>query len=62
MSNRIKPGFFHSSAVQGSREARTELYTDVQRRSTGAADAVMCRESAGQPALLDGRADGGGVW
>ncbi len=40
----ISSDFFHLSAVQGSREERTELYTNVQRGSTGVAGVVMCQE------------------
>lgn len=53
--------FFRLSAVQGSSEARTELYKPVLQRSTGAADEVMCQESAGCLAMPGSRADGGGV-
>jgi len=37
----------HPDAVQGSGEARSELYIEVLRVSTAAADAVMRRKSAG---------------
>ena len=36
--------FLHLSVVQGSSEARTELYTEVLRKSTGSADKVIRQE------------------
>lgn len=57
-----QPESLRLDAVQGNSEARTELYSEVLRRSTGAVDDVMRQESGGLVAEPTSRPDGGGDW
>jgi len=57
-----KANYLQLDAVQGRREARTELYFTVQRRSTAVSDEVM-RQELWQSFVLCTKAgqSGGGV-
>jgi len=61
IKSNMPSNFSRLDAVQGSREARTEMYETVLRGSTGTADDAMRQECAGYLALPGNVADGGGV-
>ena len=57
----LRSNFIHLDAVQGNSEARTKLYANVLRGSTGAVNEVMRQKSTGCLAKPGSSVDGGGI-